>query len=52
LIYFSPEFRAELVRAYHQVLEPGGLLFIGHAEALENHREYFKHLGSSVYQRI
>jgi len=34
LIYFSGEKRAELVQRFHDALEPGGYLFLGHADSV------------------
>jgi chemotaxis protein methyltransferase CheR len=32
LIYFSPELRRTLIQQFYRYLEPGGFLFLGHAE--------------------
>lgn len=34
LIYFSDDLRAELIRRFHDFLEPQGYLFLGHAESV------------------
>lgn len=34
LIYFSEELRANLIRRFHEYLEPDGYLFLGHAESV------------------
>lgn len=34
LIYFSEDLRATLIRRFHEYLEPGGYLFLGHAESV------------------
>jgi len=34
LIYFSSERRAALIQRFHDALEPGGYLFLGHAETV------------------
>jgi chemotaxis protein methyltransferase CheR len=34
LIYFSGEKRAQVVQRFHDALEPGGYLFLGHADSL------------------
>src|SRR5579872_2111392 len=34
LIYFSEERRAALIQRFHDYLEPGGYLFLGHAESV------------------
>jgi chemotaxis protein methyltransferase CheR len=33
LIYFSPERQAQLMQRFYEYLEPGGYLFLGHAES-------------------
>ena len=33
LIYFSEEKRAQLIQRFFEYLEPGGYLFLGHAES-------------------
>jgi chemotaxis protein methyltransferase CheR len=34
LIYFSPERQAQLMQRFYEYLEPGGYLFLGHAETV------------------
>lgn len=34
LIYFSDDLRANLIRRFHEYLEPDGYLFLGHAESI------------------
>ena len=34
LIYFSESRRSELIQRFHEYLEPGGFLFLGHAESV------------------
>ncbi|HLW54178.1 MAG TPA: protein-glutamate O-methyltransferase CheR [Candidatus Angelobacter sp.] len=34
LIYFSPERQAQLMQRFYEYLEPGGYLFLGHAESI------------------
>lgn len=34
LIYFSPELQATLLQHFYEYLEPGGYLFLGHAESV------------------
>jgi len=34
MIYFTPERRAELIQRFYEYLEPGGYLFVGHAESV------------------
>jgi chemotaxis methyl-accepting protein methylase len=34
LIYFSEERQAQLIQRFYEYLEPGGYLFLGHAESI------------------
>jgi chemotaxis protein methyltransferase CheR len=36
LIYFGPELRSRLIQRFFDYLEPGGYLFLGHAESVAN----------------
>lgn len=36
LIYFSEELRLRLIQRFYEYLEPGGYLFLGHAESVAN----------------
>jgi chemotaxis protein methyltransferase CheR len=36
LIYFSAELRSKLIQRFYEYLEPGGYLFLGHAESVAN----------------
>ena len=52
MIYFDTQTREALVRRFHQTMEPGGYLFIGHSETLGRKQTMFKYLTPAVYQRI
>ncbi len=52
MIYFDSETRDALVQRYHQCLEPGGYLFIGHSETLGRQQELFQYVMPAVYKRI
>lgn len=52
MIYFDAETRQALVSRYHQCLEPGGYLFIGHSETLGREQEEFQYIMPAVYRRI
>ncbi len=54
LIYFSEEWRAQLIQRFHEYLEPGGYLFPGHAESVakaEVHFETHVYRDSLIYQK-
>ena len=36
LIYFGEELRSKLIQRFYEYLEPGGYLFLGHAESVAN----------------
>lgn len=51
LIYFSDERRAQLIQRFYEYLEPGGYLFLGHAESVAKVGVNFGSLvqGDSIY---
>ena len=51
MIYFDKETISRLVNSYHQVLTPGGYLFIGHSESLSGLAHSFKYVGPCIYQK-
>lgn len=51
LIYFTPEGRAAVIERLTSRLNPGGLLFVGHAESLHAHRERLRPVLPTVYAR-
>lgn len=54
LIYFSEERRAALIQRFFEYLEPGGYLFLGHAESVAKAGAGFKAIvvgDSLIYQR-
>jgi chemotaxis protein methyltransferase CheR len=54
LIYFSDATTLRAVRLFHDSLEPGGYLFLGHAESLSRITDTFtpiRFLGAMVYQK-
>ncbi len=51
MIYFGHDVQQQLVTKFYNVLQPGGLFFIGHSESLINKHHHFHHLGPSLYQR-
>lgn len=51
LIYFSDERRAALIQRFYEYLEPGGYLFLGHAESIAKTGVQFEAIvqGDSLY---
>ena len=54
LIYFSEQRRHALIQRFHEYLEPGGYLFLGHAETVAGAPVKFQtlvHRDCRVYQK-
>lgn len=51
MIYFDVETKRKLVDRIYHLLEPGGYLFIGHSETLNQVSKKFKLVCPAVYQR-
>ena len=54
LIYLTPELQKKLLPLFHYSLNPGGVLFLGSAEAVGNFTDLFRPLDrkSRLYQRL
>jgi chemotaxis protein methyltransferase CheR len=52
MIYFDLPTRETLVERFHQYLETGGYLFIGHSESLGRSNRFFKYVQPAVYQKL
>jgi len=51
MIYFNAAQRENIVRQFCRCLKPGGLLFIGHSETLNNEKAMFSSIAPTVYRR-
>lgn len=51
-IYFDRELQQRLLARFAQLLEPGGLLVVGHAESFPAGHPFFRSCGRTAYQRI
>lgn len=51
MIYFDKPTQRDLLRRFHNLLEPEGLLFVGHSEALLDTTLGFQSLGQTIYRR-
>jgi chemotaxis protein methyltransferase CheR len=49
LIYFDKETQEHIIRKFYDVLELGGLLFLGHSETFHGIKAKFKKVAPSVY---
>jgi len=52
MIYFDQKTRERLVKKFHQALEPGGYLFIGHSETLGREQQLFKYVMPACYCKL
>ncbi len=51
MIYFDKPTQRKLLKRFHSLLEPEGLLFVGHSEALLDTTLGFQSLGQTIYRR-
>ena len=51
MIYFNAETQEDLIRRFHQKMEPGGYLFIGHSESLNRIRHEFEYIAPAIYRK-
>lgn len=50
LIYFDEEFRLNAMKRFHEILKPGGRVYLGHADIVPENNLFDKHgFGSSCY---
>lgn len=51
MIYFDIETQHRLVRRFHGMLAPGGMLFVGHSETFRGLEDIFRLVGRSAYEK-
>lgn len=51
MIYFDMPTKQELVRKFYEFTEPGGYLFIGHAESINRDQSQYKYIMPAVYRK-
>jgi chemotaxis protein methyltransferase CheR len=51
MIYFDAETREAVVNKLYNAMEPGGYLFIGHSESLNNTNSSFKYVKPAIYRK-
>lgn len=52
MIYFDAAVRQDLARKFYEILNPGGMLFIGHSESLSGYLHNFRYVQPAVYAKI
>jgi chemotaxis protein methyltransferase CheR len=51
MIYFDRQTQQRLVQRFHELLAPGGYLFVGHSESLNSMSHGFTYVQPAVYRR-
>jgi len=51
MIYFDNSSRRDIVTKFHQVIEPGGYLIIGHSESLNGIDHPFRYIEPTIYRK-
>lgn len=51
MIYFDEMTKMELVNKFYDLLEPGGYLFIGHSESLNDVKTRYKYIMPAIYRK-
>jgi chemotaxis protein methyltransferase CheR len=51
MIYFDKPTQSQLIRRFHDLLAPGGALFIGHSESLAGVQHSFQYMQPTVYEK-
>lgn len=52
MIYFDAQTQRTVLERIHRVMQPGGTLFVGHAENFSDARNLFVLRGKTVYERL
>ncbi len=52
LIYFDRPTQDKLIKRFHQILRPGGLLMLGHSESLSKSQTEFKLIGRTIFEKL
>ena len=52
MIYFDNKTKANLINRFYECTEPGGYLFIGHAESINREETSYKYVMPAVYRKI
>ena len=52
MIYFDNPTQRKVLERMHAVLQPGGLLYVGHSENFTESRDLFRLRGKTIYERV
>jgi chemotaxis protein methyltransferase CheR len=52
MIYFDTAIQQSLLDKFHNVITPGGLLFIGHSESLTNKTHKLQYVQPTIYMKL
>ncbi len=52
MIYFDKPTQTRLVSRFHELLKPGGTLFIGHSESLTGIDHGFRYVRPTIYEKV
>lgn len=52
MIYFDKATQRELLDRFAELLQPNGILYVGHSETLHRATSRFQHLGETIYRRV
>jgi chemotaxis protein methyltransferase CheR len=52
LIYFDAPTQQAVMQRMHKVMNPGGLLYIGHSESFNDAKHLFRLRGKTIYERV
>jgi chemotaxis protein methyltransferase CheR len=52
MIYFDAPTQRAVLERIHQVMKPGGLLYVGHSESFNDAKNLFRLRGKTIYERV
>lgn len=52
MIYFDAATQRRVIGQIHEVMKPGGLLFVGHSENFTEMKDLFRLRGKTIYERL
>jgi chemotaxis protein methyltransferase CheR len=52
MIYFDKATQRDLLERFADMLQPNGILYVGHSETLHRATTRFQHQGETIYRRI